>query len=155
MVDPSGNLLTYDQYGAVEGVSYEFGGPTRYAILDTRNVADKPYTNLKYYDHFKEIFEKGYTLNNGINISGANDKSDYAISMSNNHTLSPILQSGYLDRTNFTANLGTELFKGFKIRSTTQLVYSKNTIAPGLGGPGGYWYGKGNSLGNIGNIFMG
>jgi hypothetical protein len=63
------------------------------------------------------------------------------------------MKNGYLDRSNLTANLGTELFKGFRIRSVTQLIYTRNTIVPGLGGPGGYQYGKGNSLGNVGQIF--
>ena len=33
------------------------------------------------------------------------------------------------------------------------MIYTRNTIVPGLGGPGGYGYGQGNSLGNNGNIF--
>jgi TonB-linked SusC/RagA family outer membrane protein len=150
----SGTPLAYDQYGSIDSLSYTFGGPTRYAILNTQNIDDKPYNaNLKYYDHFKEIFQSGYTLNNGISISDANDHSDYNISITNNHTLSPVMKNGYLDRSNLTANLGTEIFKGFRIRSVTQLIYTRNTIVPGLGGPGGYQYGKGNSLGNVGQIF--
>jgi TonB-dependent starch-binding outer membrane protein SusC len=150
----SGTPLTYDQYGSIDSLSYEFGGPTRYAILDIQNIDNKPYNeNLKYYDHFKEVFQSGYTLNNGVSISDANDHSDYNISVTNNHTLSPVMKNGYLDRSNLTANLGTEIFKGFRIRSITQLIYTRNTIVPGLGGPGGYQYGKGNSLGNVGQIF--
>lgn len=150
----SGAPITYDQYGGVDSLSYAFGGPTRYAIQDIQNIDNKPYNaNLKYYDHFKEVFQSGYTLNNGVSISDANDRSDYAISVTNNHTLSPVMKNGYVDRSNLTANLGTELFKGFRIRSITQLVYTRNTMVPGLGGPGGYWYGKGTYLGNVGNVF--
>ena len=150
----SGQPLTYDQYGDITGISYRYGGATRYAILDPRNVSDHAYTaNLKYYDHFKQVFQTGSTYNNGINISGASDKSDFNLSATNNHTVSPVMKSGYLDRSNLTANLGTELFRGFKLRSITQLVYSRNTITPGLGGPGGYQFGKGNSYGNNGQVF--
>ncbi|HWK06417.1 MAG TPA: SusC/RagA family TonB-linked outer membrane protein [Puia sp.] len=154
IVDASGNILAYDQYGSISGISYTYGGATRYAILNTKNVSNKAYNaNLKYYDHFKEVFQTGSTLNNAINISGASDKSDYAISVANNHTVSPVMKNGYVDRSNLTANLGTELFKGFKIRSITQLVYTRNTLHPGLGAAGGYLYGKGNQIGNVGNIY--
>ncbi|MDJ1502260.1 SusC/RagA family TonB-linked outer membrane protein [Xanthocytophaga agilis] len=163
LVDSEGNELTYNEYGSVEGLRYVYGpdngtpngnGATRYALLDVRNVANKPYgSNLKYYDHFKQVFQTGTTWNNSINISGANDKSDFAIALSNNNTVSPVMKNGSVDRTNFTANLGTELFKGFKIRSTTQLVYTKNDLHPGLGAAGYYYYGQGNSLGSIGTIY--
>lgn len=154
IINSSGQVITYDQYGDIDGLSYENGGPTRYAILNTQNIDNKPYNaNLKYYDHFKEVFQSGYTLNNGVSMSDASDHSDYALSMTNNHTLSPVMKNGYVDRTNLTANLGTEVFKGFKLRSITQLIYTRNTLVPGLGGAGGYQYGKGNSLGNVGQIF--
>lgn len=150
----SGQPLTYDAVGDIEGISYTYGGPTRYGILNTKNVADKPYNaNLKYYDHFKEVFQTGSTYNNVINVSGGSEKSDYSLSAANNHTITPVLKAGFVDRTNLTANVGTELFKNFKLRSITQLIYTRNTIAPGLGGPGGYHYGSGNSLGNNGQIF--
>jgi TonB-linked SusC/RagA family outer membrane protein len=147
--------LQYDQYGSISGISYANGGPTRYALVEnTENVFSKPYNaNLKYYDHFKEMFQKGNTVNNNISLSGASEKSDFALSVSNNHTLSPVMQNGSVDRTNVTLNLGTELFKGFKLRSTTQLVYTRNNLHPGLGAAGGILYGQGNSLGNVANIY--
>ena len=154
IVDTKGNILTYTPYGSITGLSYQYGGATRYAIQDIRNVADKPYNaNLKYYDHFKQIFQTGTTTNNAINISGASEKSDFNLSLANNHNVTPILKNGYIDRTNVSLNLGTELFKGFTIRSTTQLVYTKNTLKPGLGAAGGQYYGQGNSLGNIGRVY--
>lgn len=154
LVDNTGAKLAYDQYGSLPGISYTYGGPTRYAILDPRNIANKAYNaNIGYYDHFKQVFQTGSTLNNSVSLSGASDKSDYAITVSNNHTVSPVLKNGFVDRSNLTANIGTELFKGFKIRSVTELVYTQNTLVPGLGGAGGYSYGKGNSYGNVSNIF--
>jgi TonB-dependent starch-binding outer membrane protein SusC len=161
LTDASGNFVTtggtpvtFDQYGDLNGLSYEYGGPTRYAILNTLNTDSHPYgTNLKYYDHFKQVFQTGNTYNNVLSLSGAGDRFDFNVSAANNHTLTPVLQAGSLDRTNLTANLGIEVFKGFKLRSITQLIYTRNTIVPGLGGPGGYGYGQGNSLGNNGNIF--
>ncbi|WP_163279694.1 hypothetical protein, partial [Enterobacter hormaechei] len=84
-------------------------------ILDPRNTNDQPYKgNLQYYDHFSQVLQSGQSLNNSINISGGGEKVDFSITMSNNHTTSPLLKNnGYLDKTNFTANIGAELFKGF------------------------------------------
>ena len=148
IVDSKGTILKVNDVGSVVGISYQYGGATRYAIQDIRNVADKPYNaNLKYYDQFSQVFQTGTTANNTINLSGASDKSDFSLAFANNHTVSPILKNGYVDRSNLTINVGTELFKGFTIRSTTQLIYTKNTLKPGLGGPGGIGYGLGNVRG--------
>lgn len=153
-VSTGGTPVSFDQYGDLNGLSYEYGGPTRYGILNKLNTDSHPYgTNLKYYDHFKQVFQTGNTYNNILSISGASDRFDFNVSAANNHTLTPVLKAGYLDRSNLSANLGVELFKGFHLRSTTQLIYTKNTITPGLGGPGGFGYGQGNSLGNNGNVF--
>jgi TonB-linked SusC/RagA family outer membrane protein len=150
----TGLPLKYIPEGSIEGISYQYGGATRYAIQDIRNVADKPYNaNLKYYDHFDQVFKTGTTTNNNLNFSGANDKSDFAVSIANNHTVSPVLKNGSIDRTNLTVNLGFELFKGFKIRSVTQGIYTKNDLHPGLGAAGGYEYGRGNSLGDVGRVY--
>lgn len=154
LIDASGNLLQYNQYGSLPGIRYVYGGAARAGVWNPNNDAKTPYNaNIKYYDHFKEVFQNGSALNNVISISGATDKTDYNVQVSNNHTVTPVLKSGYLDRTNLTANIGTELFKGFKIRSITQVIYTKNTITPGLGAPGGVGYGYGNNVGNVTAIY--
>ena len=86
--------------------------------------------NLPYYDHLAQLFQSAGTLNNSLSISGASGKSDYALTFSNTQQQSVIKNNGTLKRTNFSANIGTELFKGFKIRSLTQLVYQKNDFNP-------------------------
>jgi len=150
LIDLAGNLLQYSPNGDLPGISYRYGGATRYAIVNPNNIANTPYdANIKFYDHFTQMFHNGSTLNNNINISGAGEKMDYSISINNNRTVSPVLQNGEVDRTNLTVNVGTELAKGFKLRSTTQVVYTKNTMVPGLGAAGGFGYGAGNGQGNI------
>ncbi|MGC3948461.1 MAG: SusC/RagA family TonB-linked outer membrane protein [Chryseolinea sp.] len=169
ITDKEGNVLDYNDVGSIEGISYVYGktgasaqypngnGATRYAIQDIRNDFSKPYVgNLQYYDHFKQVFKTGYTTNNSINISGGGERSDFAIALSNNHTLSSVMNNGSVDRSNLSVNVGTELFKGFKVRSTTQVVYTTNDMAPGLGAagsPGVIGYGKGNSLGNVNGVY--
>ncbi len=159
LVGSSGNVIKLNAFGGVDGggttgLSYQYGGGTRYAIQDIRNVANKPYVgNFKYYDHFNQVFQKGSTTNASINISGGGDKSDYNISVSNNHTVTSILKNGYLDRTNVSVNLGFELAKGLTIRSGTQLIYTKNNMKPGLGAPGGTYFGLANRAGSIGRVY--
>jgi TonB-linked SusC/RagA family outer membrane protein len=127
---------------------------TRWAVLSPANISDKPYNaNLQYYDHIAQMFKKGYTVNNSLSISGANDLTDYSIAISNTNTLTSIMKNGHYDRTNFSMNVGTELFKNFKIRSTTQLVYTKNDIDRGLGGGGGNFWGLGDRMGNTGLVW--
>ncbi len=164
--DASGNILdnatglpvVQDADGTLPAIAYRFGrnidgtgnASSRLAILGPKNINDQPYTgSLQYYDHFSQVFQKGYTLNNSISISGASDKSDYNFSVSNSINESPILKNGKLNRTNLSLNIGTELFKGLKLRSTTQLIYTKNDVVPLLGGPGGVGYGKGDQTSSL------
>lgn len=157
LTDASGNILDvatnepleYNEVGSIEGIAYKFGGAGRYFIQDIQNDNNQPYNaNLKYYDHFKQVFQTGYTFNNSINVSGAGERSDYAFSVSNSHTLSPVLKNGSYDRSNITANMGMEIFKGFKIRSITQAIYTRNTMLPSMGAGGG-----GGSKGNVGSTY--
>jgi TonB-linked SusC/RagA family outer membrane protein len=152
----TGNPLQFQPDGTITNISYVYGNPaaSRYGIIDPRNENNKPYNaNLKFYDHFKQVFQNGSTQNNSISLSGGGDKSDYSISVTDNRTVSPVLKNGEVDRTNLTVNIGMEIFKGFKLRSITQAIYTKNNLVPGLGGAGGFGYGTGNQTGNINAIF--
>jgi TonB-dependent starch-binding outer membrane protein SusC len=128
---------------------------TRYGILDPRNVNDQPYVgNLKFVDHFAQVLTGSNSINNALNISGGGDKVDFSLSFANNHSTSPFLkENGFLDRTNLTANIGVELFKGFTLRSITSIAYIKNTMHPGLGAPGGVGFGYGNSNAGVGTVY--
>jgi TonB-linked SusC/RagA family outer membrane protein len=143
-VDNDGNIIALDENGTYPGVTWAFpagnGNPT--AMSNPLNIADKPYgTNLKYYDHIQQLFRTAYTTNNSVNVSGATDKFDYNIGVTNNHQQSTIRTNGYNDRTNLVSNLGVELFKGFTLRSVTQLIYNRSTLNRSLG------------VGNSGGLF--
>jgi TonB-linked SusC/RagA family outer membrane protein len=145
-IDAGGNPIVRNQDGRYLGIQWAYGAdpangaPT--AMSNPLNIAHQQYgTNLKYYDHLAQLFKTAYTSNNSVAFSGANDKSDYNLTLSNNHQQSNIRNNGYNDRTNLTSNLGAELFKGFTIRSVTQLIYTKNTLNPNFG------------IGNAGGIF--
>jgi TonB-dependent starch-binding outer membrane protein SusC len=136
-------------------VAGEGSSDSRYGILDPLNENNQPYKGaLQYYNHFKQVFQSAPSYNNALSISGGSDKADYNIAMANNRTNSPLLKNnGYVDRTNLTANVGIELFKGFTIRSITNLAYTNNTLHPGMGAPGGAGFGYGTSNANVGAVY--
>lgn len=132
IVDRKGNIIKVNPDGTYSGISWQYpAGTSVSAMANPLNVTDKPYNaNLKYYDHLAELFQSAYTLNNSINISGGSDKSDYNLNVSDNKQESNIRNNGSVERTNLSSNLGFELFKGFSIRSITQLVYTKDNLNP-------------------------
>lgn len=143
-VTSGGTPIALDQDGRYTGIAWAFGSnsgagfPT--AMSNPANISHQQYgTNLKYYDHIAQLFKTGYTTNNSASFSGATETSDFNLTLSNNHQQSQIKTNGYSDRTNLTSNLGFELFKGFTIRSVTQLIYTKNNLLYGGGNSGGIY----------------
>lgn len=112
--DPA--LSTYDanvQYNALSATSY----------------AEKPYNaNLRFYDHYKMFFQKGYVINNSVTISGSRDKVDFLLSASMNKQNANFKGLGDYTRSNLTSKLGIELFRNLKLTSLTQVIYTHNTL---------------------------
>jgi TonB-linked SusC/RagA family outer membrane protein len=153
------NSLSYIYGTNVPGLPFTTPGGTqnytRYGILDPRNQNNQPYKgNLKFYDHFAQVFRDAPSRNNSISLSGANDVVDYSFAFSNNRTTSALLKdNGFLDKTNVTVNLGVEVFKNFTFRSITNLAYTRNTLHPNLGAPGGAFYGYGTQNAFVGGVY--
>lgn len=123
VVGSSGKPLTLDPDLGSYGENLIFNS------TDPTVLINKPYNaNLKYYDHFGMFFVPANNYNNSATISGGNGKSDFLVSVSNNKQESNFRDLGGISRTNLTVNVGTELAKGLKLRSSTQLVYTKNNI---------------------------
>jgi len=123
VIGSSGNAITFDTDNNT------FSENVIFRSLDVETQINKPYDkNLKYYDHFAMLFKAAQTYNNSIAISGGKDKFNFNISLSNNRQGSNIRDNGNFERTNFMSNLGIEVFKGFTLQSTTQLVYTKNSL---------------------------
>ena len=119
---------------ALDPVYGSYGENVIFASTDPTVQINKPYDkNLQYYDHFKMFFVPTTNYTNSLTISGGSDKSDYSLSMSNADNAGPFKNVGGLNRSNLTSNLGFELAKGLKLRSITQLIYTKNTINDGTG----------------------
>ena len=128
VIDGGGNPLVFDP------VTGDYSANVQYSALNNTSYAEKAYDkNLKYYDHYKMFFQKGYVFNNSITISGNKEKTDFLLSVSNNKQNSNFKRNGDYQRSNFTSNFGIELFKNLKLRSLTQLVYTKNTLNDATG----------------------
>lgn len=123
IIGSSGKPITYDPVNGIytENVQYNSTDPTA--------TNSKPYdANLQYHDHFSYFFKPANTYNNSIAISGGSQRADFSLSVSNSHQESNILDNGYWDRSNLSANIGTQLAKGLSLRSITQLAYTKSTL---------------------------
>jgi len=138
VTDASNNVLT--GAGAIMTLSPStlvFNGDVQYNSLGVLNIAGAKYTsiqnkpydaNLKYYDHYKQLLGDGYAHNASLTISGAGPKVDYLFSGSTNMQNSNFINNGDYQRSNLTSKIGLELAKGLKFTTTTQLVYTKNTL---------------------------
>lgn len=97
--------------------------------LDPTNQNNKPYNSLlPYQDHYKQFFRNSQTNNSALSIYGGTDKMDYNFSLSNNYQTTVFKNNGDFNRTNLSTNIGVQLAKGLKFRSSTQLALTRNTL---------------------------
>jgi len=100
-----------------------------YNALSTTSFMNKAYDqNLRYYDHYGMFFQNSTTLNNSVTVSGNKDKMSFLLSASNNQANSVFRGNGDFSRSNLLSKLSFELAKGLTLSSTTQLIYTKNTL---------------------------
>lgn len=123
VIGASGNPITFNPATGV------YSENVQWFSTDPTVINNKPYDkNLQYVDHFNFFFRPANSINNSVAVSGGSDKMDFAISASNSHQESNLVDNGYWDRSNFTANVGTTLAKGLTLRSITNLAYTKSTL---------------------------
>jgi TonB-dependent starch-binding outer membrane protein SusC len=128
VVDGSNNPLVFDN----DYSHYEQN--VVWSSLDPTNSNVKAYNkNLAYYDHYKMFFQTATTYNNSISVNGSKDKFDFNLSASDSRQESVFKGNGKFNRSNFTSNIGIELIKNLRFRSTTQLIYTKSTLVDPTG----------------------
>ncbi|HEX7902382.1 MAG TPA: SusC/RagA family TonB-linked outer membrane protein [Chitinophagaceae bacterium] len=122
VVDGSGTPLAFDP------VTGSYLTNPVFNLISPTSIANKEYNkNLQFYDHYKMFFQKATTYNNSVSISGAKDNFDYSFVLSDNRQETVFKNNGDFRRTNLSTNLGIDLAKGLKLRSITQLAYTRNT----------------------------
>jgi TonB-dependent starch-binding outer membrane protein SusC len=118
----------------VDPATGQYNSNLTFASTNPNTLINKPYNaNLKYYDHFQTFLRSAPTTNNSLSISGGKDNFDFLVSGSTNYQKSNLVDNGDYSRSNFTANIGVELAKGLRLRSITQVGYTKSTINDGGG----------------------
>lgn len=98
----------------------------------------------KTYDHVDQYFNKNsLTKNHSLNVTGASNNVDFSLGM--NYYDQKSVVYGEYKKYNVSANIGTELFKGFTLRSNTQLINSANTTG-GVNNRNNIYSGIGSAL---------
>lgn len=123
VVNASGAALAFDG----ETGSY-LDNPVFNLISPTSLYKNTYGKNLQWYDHYKMFFQSANTLNNSISVNGASGKFDFSFVLSDNKQETVFKNNGDFRRTNVSANVGFEIFKGLKFRSVTQLVNTNSTL---------------------------
>jgi TonB-dependent starch-binding outer membrane protein SusC len=91
---------------------------------------DKRYpANLPLYNHLEQAYQTATSTTNSLGISGGGNKTDYSFTLS--HIDQENVLNNHLRRTNLSANLGFELFKGFTARNSTQVVLQDENLLSG------------------------
>ncbi|MEI9944137.1 MAG: SusC/RagA family TonB-linked outer membrane protein [Chitinophagaceae bacterium] len=95
------------------------------------NNGNKAYgQNFKYYDHLDQVLQSAQQHMTSLNINGGGDRVDYSFGISHNGQESNLKKNGELKRSSFSSNIGVEVFKNFKVRVGTQLIYSRDNFNP-------------------------
>jgi TonB-linked SusC/RagA family outer membrane protein len=130
VTDANNNVLTGNNtIMTLNPATMIYNGDVQYNSLGLTSYQNKAYdANLKYYDHYKMFLQPGYATNTSVTISGGANKIDYLFSASTNKQNSNFVNNGDYQRSNLTSKIGVEIAKGLKFTSTTQLVYTKNTL---------------------------
>jgi TonB-dependent starch-binding outer membrane protein SusC len=91
---------------------------------------DKTYPgNLPLYNHLEQAYQTALSTTNSISISGGGNKTDYSFTLS--HLNQENVLANRFRRTNMSANLGFELFKGFTARNSTQVILQNENLVSG------------------------
>jgi hypothetical protein len=85
--------------------------------------------NLPLYNHLEQAYQTAISTTNSVGISGGGNRSDYSFTLS--HIDQENVLNNHLRRTNLSANLGFELFKGFTARNSTQIILQDENLLSG------------------------
>jgi TonB-linked SusC/RagA family outer membrane protein len=129
--DASGNIL--DRNGAIlqpdsNGMWPEPAEDDFNTDLNLKNNKTYP-GNLPLYNHLEQAYQTAVSTTNSIGITGGGNKTDYAFTLS--HLNQENVLNNRFRRTNLSANLGFELFKGFTVRNSTQIILQDEDLVSG------------------------
>ncbi|MBO9201003.1 MULTISPECIES: SusC/RagA family TonB-linked outer membrane protein [Niastella] len=124
ILDRNGDVLKPDSNGMwPEPAEEDFN--TDFSLKNNKTYP----ANLPLYDHLEQAYQTATSTINSLGISGGGNKTDYSFTLS--HIDQENVLNNHLRRTNLSANLGFELFKGFTARNNTQLILQDENLLSG------------------------
>jgi TonB-linked SusC/RagA family outer membrane protein len=124
ILDRNGDILQPDSNGMwPEPAEDDFN-----TDLNLKNNKTYP-ANLPLHNHLEQAYQTAVSTTNSIGISGGGNKTDYAFTLS--HLNQENVLNNRFRRTNMSANLGFELFKGFTARNSTQVILQDENLVSG------------------------
>lgn len=89
-------------------------------------------------DNIKDYYETGYNINNGVTVTGGNDKTNFRLSV-NDTRIEGVEPNTWLDRNNLGLSLGSDIVP--KLTASANLNYAyTNAQRPGQGSEAGSRY---------------
>lgn len=124
ILDRNGAILKPDSLGMwPEPAEDDFN--TNYNLKNDKNYPG----NLPLYNHLEQAYQSAVSTTNSLSISGGGNKTDYSFTLS--HLDQENVLANHFRRTNLSANLGFELFKGFTARNSTQVILQDENLISG------------------------
>ena len=124
ILDQSGNLLAPDANGMWPDPAEEDFN-TNFDLVNDKTFP----ANLPLYNHLSQAYQQAVSFTNSLSISGGGEKSDYSFTLSRLDQENVLNNS--LKRINLSSNLGFELFKGFTLRNSTQVILENENLLSG------------------------
>jgi TonB-linked SusC/RagA family outer membrane protein len=134
--------------GINDGVDESWGPKMDGRLIPQFFSNGQPAPWVAHPDNVRDFYETGYTLNNGLSVSGTNDKLDYRFSY-NNTKQTGLLPNTGIDRNTFTVNSTYRITPRLTLSTYGSYVRSGADNLPGVDGRRGnsvtlqfIWFGR-------------
>ncbi len=119
--------------GINDGVDESWGPPLDGRLIPQFNSNGVPVPFIAHPNNVKDFFETGHTLNNGIAITGADDKFDYRFSY-NNTKQTGILPNTDLGKNSFGVNSSYKILPDLVLSTSANYINTSSDNLPGVFG---------------------
>jgi len=119
--------------GINDGVDESWGPPLDGRLIPQFNSNGIPVPFIAHPNNVKDFFETGHTLNNGIAITGADDKFDYRFSY-NNTKQTGILPNTDLGKNSFGVNSSYKILPDLVLSTSANYINTSSDNLPGVFG---------------------
>ncbi|RBQ02444.1 SusC/RagA family TonB-linked outer membrane protein [Pedobacter miscanthi] len=126
VTDAAGNIVASNGSVLAPSAIGVWPNPTALPFGTDKTVQNNKPILLPTYDHIDQGNRVANTFTNSLTVRGGTEKADYSFGMSN--LSQQDVYSNNFNRTNLNLNFGFSPVKGLNVRSSTQLIYSKEDL---------------------------